>query len=201
MAINTSLNTPYLVLTGVVVVSIAFLFTVLQPLMDSIRTTKDSIETHTTSLTEKQQFLRSLDAKITQLRAQTDVEAQLAAVIPETERSQDIVRVIDQYAKESGITVATVTNNSSQAKAHANASKARGDLTLVPEGLQTLTLQVAVNGTYPQIRAFMSGLEKSPRIVDVNHIAMSKSSTQADAVAASMTIQLYARAQDKLNVN
>ncbi len=201
MAINTSLNTPYLVLTGVVIVVIAFLFTVLQPLMDSIRIAKDSIETHTISLAEKQQFLQSLDTKITQLRAQTNIEQQLAAVIPETERSQDIVRIIDQYAKESGSTITAVTNNSSQAKARANASKARGDLTFVPEGLRILTFQVAVNGTYPQIRAFMSGLEKSPRIVDVSRITMSKSAAQVDTVAASLTIQLYARAQENFKSN
>lgn len=196
MAINTSLNTPYLVLTGVVVIAIAFLFTVLQPLMDSISTIKSNIESNTSSLAEKEAFLQSLDAKVNQLRAQPDIERQLAAVIPETERSQDIIRVIDQYAKESGITLTTITNNASQSKARANASKARGDLNLVPEGIQIITLQLGISGSYQQVRAFIAGLEKSPRIVDVARLTISKVSAQPDAVTASLVIQLYARAEN-----
>ncbi|OGY31463.1 MAG: hypothetical protein A3C02_01865 [Candidatus Andersenbacteria bacterium RIFCSPHIGHO2_02_FULL_45_11] len=196
MAINTSLNTPYLVLTGVVVIAIAFLFTVLQPLMDSISTAKSSIESNTSSLAEKEAFLQSLDAKINQLRSQPDIERQLAAVIPETERSQDIIRVVDQYAKESGVTLTAITNNASQTKARANASKARGDLNLVPEGIQIITLQLGVSGNYQQVRAFLAGLEKSPRIVDVARITISKVPEQPEAVTASLVIQLYARAEE-----
>lgn len=195
MAINTSLNTPYLVLTGVVVIAIAFLFTVLQPLMDSITDVKDAIERNTASLAEKKAFVQSLDTKINQLRSQQDIEQQLAAVVPETERSQDIVRVLDQYAKESGVVVTTITNSSSQTKARANASKSRGDTQLVPEGIQIITFQVAVTGTYQQVRSFMAGLEKSPRIVDITRMTIGKVPSQTDAVTASFTVQLYARAQ------
>ncbi len=195
MAINTSLNTPYLVLTGVVVIAIAFLFTVLQPLMDSINTVKSNIESNTSSLAEKEAFLQSLDAKINQLRAQPDIERQLAAVIPETERSQDVIRVIDQYAKESGVTLTVITNNASQTKARANTSKARGDLNLVPEGIQIITLQLGASGSYQQVRAFLAGLEKSPRIVDVDRITISKVPEQQDAVTTSLVIKLYARAE------
>lgn len=200
MAVNTSLNTPYLVLTGVVVIAIAFLFVVLQPLMDSINTTKSDIETHTMSLTEKENFLKSLDIKIAQLRSQGDVERQLAAIIPETERSQDIIRVIDQYAKESGVTVTTVTNSSEQSRAREHADKARGDIDLVPEGLQTSTLQLAVSGTYQQVRTFIDGLQKSPRIIDVTHVTITKSLAQLDAVTASFIIKAYARAEEAPNL-
>jgi Tfp pilus assembly protein PilO len=195
MAINTSLNTPYLVLTGVVVIAIAFLFTVLQPLMDSITTAKSDIASHMDSFAEKDAFLKSLDVKMAQLRSQGDVEKQLAAVIPESERSQDVVRILDQYAKESGVTVTSVANNSSQAKAHANASKARGDINLVPEGLQTITFDIRLIGTYPQVRDFISGLQKSPRVIDATHITMSQIAGQPGAVTGSFTIQFYARSE------
>lgn len=196
MAINTSLNTPYLVLTGVVVIAIAFFFTVLQPLMDSINETKSNIETHMASFAEKDNFLKSLDTKMSQLRSQGNIEQQLAVGIPETERSQDIIRVIDQYAKESGITVTTVTNNSSQSNARVNASKARGDIHLVPEGLQTITFALVVSGTYQQLRTFIAGLEKSPRIIDVNHITISQVPSQPGTVTGSFIIQLYERAKE-----
>lgn len=196
MAVNTSLNTPYLVLTGVVVVAIAFLFVVLQPLMDSIATVKDTIRNDKVSLQEKQDFLKSLDLKMTQLRSQPDIERQLAAVVPETQRSQDIVRIIDQYAKEAGVTIAAVSNASSQTKAQANAKKARGDLNLVPEGLQVATFQVSVTGNYQQVRAFIAGLEKSPRIIDVTRITITNVVNQPENVSASLFIQLYARAEE-----
>ncbi len=196
MAINISLNTPYLVLTGTVVIAIAFLFSVLQPLMDSINTVKSDIATHRASLYEKENFLRVLDLKIVQLRSQGDVEKQLAAVIPEAERSQDILRIIDNYTKESGVLVTTIANNSSQTEARANASRARGDINLVPEGIETLTFQLGVSGTYQQVRTFIGGLQKSPRIVNVARITINKGSDQTDAVTASLTIHLYARAAE-----
>lgn len=195
MAINTSLNTPYLVLTGVVLIAIAFLFTVLQPLMDSVTTTKSMIASNMASYEEKDTFLKSLDVKMAQLRSQGDVEKQLAVVIPESERSQDVVRILDQYAKESGVTIVSITNNAAQAKAHANASKARGDINLVPEGLQTITFDLRLIGTYSQVRSFIAGLQKSPRVIDATHILMSQLAGQPGAVTGSFNIQFYARSE------
>lgn len=195
MAVNTSLNAPYLVLTGAVVIAIAFLFAVLQPLMDSINTVKSDIASHTTELSEKNEFLQSLDAKLAQLQAQSSIEQQLATIIPEKERSQDIVRVLGQYAQESGITLVSVTTNTAQTKPRATSSKARGDINLVPDGLQAITFQLNTAGTYQQARAFMNGLQKSPRIVDISRVTISKVPTQPDAVTAAFTIKVYARAE------
>lgn len=200
MAINTSLNTPYVVLTSVVIVAIAFLFAILQPLMDSINETRVSIESHTALVAEKERFLQSLDFKIAQLQSQRSVEQQLAIILPETERSQDILRVIDQYAKESGVTITTLTNNSSKATARTNADKARGESSIVPEGIEIITLQLNATGAYQQMRAFLAGLEKSPRIIDIKSIAMNRAPGQIGNVSASFTLQLYARAEEDISL-
>jgi Tfp pilus assembly protein PilO len=196
MATNTSLNTPYLVLTGVVVVAIVFLFTVLQPIMDSVNTLRDSIAADRDALARKVEFLSSLEVKAQQLRAQPQVEQQLAAIVPDTERSQDIIRLLDQYAKESGVTITTVGNSSAQSQARANASRARGDIISVPEGIRTATFQLSMVGSYLQVRSFLGGMEKSPRIIDVNHIVITKNPTQVDQVTASLTIQMYSREEE-----
>lgn len=200
MAINTSLNTPYVVLTAVVIVSIAFLFAILQPLMDSINETRASSESHTALVAEKERFLQSLDFKIAQLQSQGSVEQQLATMLPETERSQDILRVIDQYAKESGVTITTLTNNSSKATAQANAGKARGESSIVPEGIETITLQLNAKGAYQQMRAFFAGLEKSPRIIDVKSIVMNQVPGEIGNVNVSLILQLYARAEEDISL-
>ncbi len=189
----TSLNTPYLLLTGVVIISVAVLFTVLQPMMDEINVIQSTIATDTESLRTKQEFLASLDVKVKQLQLQLDVERQLATVLPETDRVQDIIRILNEYANQSGLTTISVTNNSSRQEAQNNATRARGEGVVVPESVRISAFGLTIAGSYEQVRLFLGLLEKSPRILDVTSVSLKEAAGQPGRVDASITMQLYSQ--------
>ncbi|HSX24465.1 MAG TPA: hypothetical protein VLG69_00675, partial [Candidatus Andersenbacteria bacterium] len=172
MPLNTSINTPYLVLTGVVLIAIVFIFTVIQPQLDTISTLRHDITDNTNTLKTKQDFLDSLALKVQQLQAQPDAEKQLAVVVPQGDMTQDILRVVNQYATQMGVAVTAVKNNSEERQAQLDASAARGDASVAPSDVRTLSFEVDASGSYPQMRDFLKTLEKSPRIIDVTHITM-----------------------------
>lgn len=199
MASNpTSLNTPYLFLTGVVIVAVMFLFIVLQPMMDTANTLRHSIATDTVLLQDKQDFLSSLDTKLQQLTALAGVENQMAAVLPETERTQDVIRVLNEYAGQAGVVVVAVSNNSPTSEAQANAARARGDVVHAPSGVRTLAFEVNVAGSYEQVRTFLSLLGRSPRIIDVPAVSLKQVPAQAGQVTASITMHLYSQQPTQL---
>src|SRR3990167_11485851 len=88
MSLNTSINTPYLVLAGVVFIAIAFVFVVTQPQLDRISVLRHDITDNTTTLMEKQDFIRTLAIKVQQLQAQPEAEKQLSVVVPQTDMTQ-----------------------------------------------------------------------------------------------------------------
>lgn len=189
----TSLNAPYLSLTGAIVVAVVFLFVVLQPMMDDANTIRHTIAADQETLRDKQAFLSSLDAKMQQLQALSDVESQMAAVLPETDRNEDIIRVFHEYATQSGLTIVSVVNNSSTTDAQASAALARGDANEVPAGVKTLSFEVGTSGSYEQLRLFLTLLGKSPRIIDVKGVVLKQVSLQPGQVTATITMQLYSQ--------
>lgn len=194
MASNiTSLNTPYLVLTGVVVIAIAFLFIVLQPIMQDINALQTTIAADTASLKTKKDFLETLDIKVKQLDSQADVERQLSVVLPASERSQDVIRIINEYSNQAGLTTISVTNNSSQQAAQANAERSRGDGSSTPDTVLVTTLDLSVKGSYSQLRTFLGLLEKSPRILDVTRLLIKEIGGQPGQIEAAVSLQLYSQ--------
>jgi Tfp pilus assembly protein PilO len=197
MAFTTSINTPYTVLTGVVLLAIVFAFAVIKPQIDSINTLRHDIIDNTNSLTAKQEFLASLDAKSKQLQNQPDIERQLAVVIPETDMTQDVLRVIDQYATQAGVSTTSITNSSAERQAKQDASIARGEKSATPNTVRTLSFKTQVSGSYLQVREFLKFLEKSPRIIDIVGLGFKQASGQSGQITAEVTIQTYAQASNR----
>lgn len=191
MALNTSINTPYLALTGVVLISIVFIFAVLQPQIDSIAILRRGIAETTTALQMKQKFLETLGSKIQQLQTQAVAEQQLAVVIPETDMTQDVLRILGQYASQSGLVITGIVNSSSERQAQLDASIARGDTMGGAGDIRTISFQVQTSGTYPQLRDFLKALEKSPRLMNVVHVSMKQASAQVGQIVGTIDIQTY----------
>jgi Tfp pilus assembly protein PilO len=189
----TSLNTPYVVLTGVVLISVVFLFVVLRPMMDEVNSLRQTIAEDQEALKHKQTFLNSLDSKIRQLATLADVEKQMLTVLPENERMQDVIRILHEYANQSGITINIVTNNSTSSEAEANAAQARGDALNLPNALRTLQFEVNIIGSYEQVRTFTKLIENSPRIVDIRNVKMTQVSNQPGQANATLVMNLYSQ--------
>ncbi len=188
-----SVNAPYLLLTGVVLIAVVFLFAVLQPMMDEANALRNSIAEDTQELKKKQDFLDTLNIKISQLDSQAAVEQQLATVLPEDDRDQDILRVLHEYAVQSGIVQRSVTNNTSRTQAQTNAARSRGEIVDIPQGVQTIAFQVTAEGTYEQMRAFVRLMEKSPRIANIPSIDLDQNPEQPENITANMLVQFYAQ--------
>ena len=189
----TSLNTPYLFLTGTVLVAIVSLFTLLQPMMDDVNTIRQTITADTQTLKDRQDFFSSLDAKTKQLQTLAGVESQMATILPETERPQDAIRVLHEYAAQSGVVVDSISNTSSTSGAQANAAIARGDGTALPASLNILSFKLNMGGSYEQVRLFLTLLGKSPRVVDVTEVAFKQAPAEPGRITADITIQLYSQ--------
>lgn len=193
MPLNTSINTPYLVLTGIILIAITFVFVTMQPMLTEISTLRHDITENTNTLQQKQDFINSLSAKVQLLQTQPDAEKQLSVVVPQNDETQDVLRVVGQYASATGVVVGGVTNNSQDRQSELDASIARGDITTAPSDMRTLSFQVQTISSYAQLREFMKALEKSPRIIDVAHVSVKKSDQSADQVSASLDMQAYSQ--------
>lgn len=193
MPLNTSINTPYLVLTGIILIAITFVFVTMQPMLTEISTLRHDITENTNTLQQKQDFINSLSVKVQLLQTQPDAEKQLSVVVPQNDETQDVLRVVGQYASATGVVVGGVTNNSQDRQSELDASIARGDITTAPSDMRTLSFQVQTISSYAQLREFMKALEKSPRIIDVAHVSVKKSDQSADQVSASLDMQAYSQ--------
>ncbi|OGY36124.1 MAG: hypothetical protein A3E36_00890 [Candidatus Andersenbacteria bacterium RIFCSPHIGHO2_12_FULL_45_11b] len=193
MSLNTSINTPYLVLAGVVFIAIAFVFVVTQPQLDRISVLRHDITDNTTTLMEKQDFIRTLAIKVQQLQAQPEAEKQLSVVVPQTDMTQDVVRVVGQYGAQAGVGIQSISNNSSERQAQINASIARGDAAKTPSDLRILSFQVNTVSTYAQLQAFIKALEKSPRLIDVVHLSIKQIAQLPGQVSATLRVQAYSQ--------
>lgn len=194
---TTSLNTPYLLLTGVVIIVVVFLFVVLQPMMDNANELRHTIALDTATLQDKQNFYGSLESKIAQLAGLSTAEQQLAVVLPEMDRTQDVIRILNEYANQSGVTVNSLANNSSISDAQASAKIARGEVLNIPSGIRTLEFEVGATGSYEQVRLFLTLLGKSPRVTDVAGISLKQANGQPGQVVAIIKIQLYSQQQTR----
>ncbi len=199
MATNASLNTPYIVLTGLVVVTIVVVFTVIQPLIGEVGEYQDQIASTQQKIGQQQEFLASIDRKFAQLQARTQDEERLAVMLPEAEEIEDALRVLHQAAQTSGVQLTQLQNNSRALRSQVNAKRARGQVVDLPVGVAPLSFVVDYNGTYQQLRALLTELERSPRLMDVIQINSSKNDTQADRITGEIVINFYRQETSSTN--
>ncbi len=191
MAASTSINTAYIILSGVVIIAATAVFVVLRPLVQDIQTVRGDIEQNELILQEKEEFLKTIDRKLAALQAQQDQEKRLQVVLPTEQRVEDTLRILHDAAAKNGITIKTATNNSDNAQSQINAKRARGEIVNIPTGVTPLSLSVKYVGTYQQIRAFITEIEKSPRLMDIQQLDLKGDTQQADVIEGTMNVQFY----------
>lgn len=199
MATNSSINAPYVVLSGVSLVAIVVVFTVLRPLLAEIGDRRDKIVEQTVLLQDREEFLRTVDRKIASLQVQQEEEARLAVMLPEKERIEDALRIFHQTAQVSGLTIDTVINNSSSVQSQVNSRRARGESVAIPTNVIPLGVGLTINGTYQQLRAFITELEKTPRLMDIISITINRNETAPDQISGEMLLQFYMQS-DKIDL-
>jgi Tfp pilus assembly protein PilO len=191
MAANPSLNTPYVVLSGTVLVAIAAFFLLFQPMVEEITNTQSEIRARELTLQEREQFLRTIDRKSTELQAHREHEQRLAVILPDEERIEDALRIIHNSSQVAGVAVERVTNNSGSVQARTSTQRARGEAVNLPDDVMPLSFSITFEGTYQQFRAFASELERAPRLMNISHINMSRTGEGAERLSGTMVIEFY----------
>lgn len=188
---TTSLNLPYLLLSGVILVGVVLAFVIFTPLWNEARQLNTEAETIRTTVTERQQFLQTLDQKKAELDTNQQHERQLRAVIPGDEALDDVTRLLHRAGEASGMVIVTIDNASQSAQSRKKALEARGKDTGIPASVVPLLVTVEARGTYPQLRVFLERLERSVRLMDVQKVSVSRQENQIDQLIAKLDVQFY----------
>lgn len=196
---TSSLNAPYLVLTGVIIIGLAAIFTVYQPLVNDTLAIRKDAEAKSATLADREAFLRTLDQKIAALNGQTLHEQQLEVVLPADESVEDILRVIHQAAAASAATIESISNQSASVQGSLNAQRARGETVAMPAGVDILAFTLEFNGGYNQLRQFLTALEKSPRLIDITRIEITRNQQQLDVIDGQVSLRFYKHSTEPVN--
>lgn len=188
---SQSLSTPYLVLAGAVAFAILVAFMVLQPMYKTTQGTKDEIASTQAKLVEKETFLRTLDSKLADLQLKKDDENRLNVMLPQSDRMEDVLRILHTSAADSGITLDQINNASGAAQSEAVSAQARGDAAALPTTVVPLGLSLDVTGPYQGIRKFVGELEKTPRLMDITRLDLQVNDQQPDQIVGQLGIQFY----------
>lgn len=188
---TSSLNMPYLLLSGVIGILLVSFFTLFQPILAQLNEIRTQTADQENTLQQKRDFLSGLDQKKTFLATQEQTEKKIAAMLPEGNQMEDALRLLHVAANESGGLLASLKNNSQGIADKINAERARGENNAVPEGADVLSLEVQYTGNYQQFRAFLQKVTASPRLMDVQSITLRRSGDSPDIIFASLTIYFY----------
>ena len=188
-----SLNTPYLVLSGVVIIAIVSVFFIFQPLVNDIGETREEIQRQSVAVQEREEFLRTIDRKLAELQGQQEHEQRLNVMLPVEDRVEDMLRIVHQSAQVAGVTVHTISDQSASAQSNINSQRARGEAVQSPTEVRSLALEMTYSGTYQQLRALLSEFEKSPRLINVTQLTIGRNDQATDSVTGSMQLVFYAQ--------
>lgn len=188
---NTSLNLPYIILSGVIILAAFAVLAVFRPAINTILTTQHGIQERKIVLQEKQQFLRTLDQKIAVLQAQAQHEQRLNVVLPVDDAVEDMLRVVHLAAQTSGGVIQSVNNLTGNIQNETNARRARGETVDIPTGVAPLAVQIEFTGTYQELRHFVEQLERSPRLIDITSLEVTRNPRQLDQVGAKIILRFY----------
>ncbi|MEX0650377.1 MAG: hypothetical protein WD200_05235 [Candidatus Andersenbacteria bacterium] len=201
MANTGSLNSAYLILTGVIVVTIIIIFVLIRPLMADIDVVKNSLQAKQIELTERQQFLQTIDNKLAALQVQQEHEARLQVMLPDEQRVEDVLRILHEASASSGLVINAARNTSSARQSRLNSERARGGRTTIPADVQVLGFSINITTSYQQLRTFVTELERSLRLIDVHNISLKQSDIAPDVLAGQLELVFYMQESSALTVD
>ena len=190
-----SLNTPYITVSGVIVIAVVVIFTILSPLMADIRASRATIVSLQVVAKEKEDFINNIDRKREQLQIQKVHEERLNVMLPTDDAYDDAIRAINIAATAAGATVQKISDQSASAQSILNSERSRGEAVNIPATVLPLAANVEIDSTYQQLRAFLENLEKAPRLIDVSSIFTQAQKNQPDQLSTTVIIRFYRRFQ------
>lgn len=192
---NYSLNTPYLLLGGLLLIAVALVFLQYQPMIRRINELRAEVGTLQNSVADRQTFLETIDRKRTELAAYQEHERGLDVILPQLPQLEDVVRIVQAAAQETGGRVARFVNQSEGLGQAVNAQRARGEVVNLPEAVAPLGASVQLTGSYSQLRAFLEELATSARLIDVMDMTINAAGDVPDQLTLEASLRFYHLAQ------
>ncbi len=194
---DNRLSTSYLLLVGVIVIALAAIFAVLQPLLAAVQSLQAEIAQQQTAARQREAFLQTLDGKVAALAGQAEHEKQLNVILPGRDETEDILREIRQAENASGGIVQKVDNVSAGVQNSLNARRARGEAGSLPADVVPLGFEIEFTGSYQQLRVFIKELQRAPRLLDIMSLDIQRNVEVLDSLTAVFTAQSYRYADEK----
>lgn len=192
-----SLNLPYFVLLGAVVITIIVGFTIFKPQIEHMQATKQKNIELAARLTDRQQFLQAIDQKSIQLRANAAAEQELGIILPSDESFDDVLRIVDRQGVAAAVLVKRVDNTTSKVQSSARVAKALGNESDLPDSLTVHGVNISIQGSYQQIRQFVSLMENAVRFMDISTLTLSAPKEGGEIVDAVLTANFYSLSPKK----
>lgn len=186
-----SINLPYFLLTGMVMVAIIAGSIVIYPAIRNLQQIRREADAAAATLSERQDFLRTLDRDLADLQAQAAAEKEAAIALPADESFDDVLRLLQRSAGEAGVAVSVVRNNAKTQEASYAAARARGESMGLPAGVSPLGISMEARGTYQQTRVFLEQLDRSIRLFDVLSLQLKRDPAQADLLTGQFDIRFF----------
>lgn len=193
-----SLNVPYLLLAGAVVIAAVFAFTVLQPALASVQEVQNEIAAVVAQRSEREEFLRTLDSKLAELEVNREHELRLQTILPAEDQMEDSLRILDRTAAANGLTLVSVSNSSDSVQSRQRTLQARGQAAPLPASVNPLGVNVILDGPYQGFRAFLTALERTPRLMDVDIISLRRNEVEPSRVGITLSIKFYMLTKESL---
>lgn len=188
---KASLNLPYLLLSGSILIGIIVSFVIVRPQYLAWRATSATIVTTQEKITERRTFLLTIDRKKVQLQGEGVHEKQLAVVLPADESLDDVARILHTTGEAAGLIITRINNNGEGERARIRSLRARGEVGDIPVNVEPIGIEVQLSGNYQQVRQFIERLERAPRLMDITSLKITRNATNLELLNVDLRLRIY----------
>jgi hypothetical protein len=162
-----------------VLIAFGLFFGYIQPTWaGDITTTRSQIDSYDSALVAASRFSAN-EAALEEKRNQIpgDKVARLNAFLPDSVDNVQLILDLNALATRSGVTISDFTTGETPNGGAGDSQSSEGAVAGGASSIDSLTLSVKAEGSYDAFRAFLSGIERSLRPLDVEVINISDSDT------------------------
>lgn len=196
---NNSLNIPYIVLSGTVLIGIVLTIAVYQPMASETVQLRSQVEEKDINLKDRQEHLRGIQNRISALNSHSEHENRLNVVLPNDDSVEDVLRIMHVAAQDSGGQITNISDQSSDAQSKVSEQQVRGEAADISSSVIPLAFDVSFEGTYRELRVFLEKMEQAPRLMDIVSVNMVKSG-EGEILSSNMKIRFYKYNLDENNI-
>lgn len=188
----------YLILGLVLLGGLIFTVFVTIPAWSALAATRARLDETFTVRDERREFLANVGARLAELHAHERDARLLSVLFPETKQPADLAAVLQAAASRNGVAVITLSQLEVRKSASASRSATAAGTNRTPaspspaaaekEARSVLELRLTAQGTYAQLRGFLTDLERAPRFLDVVKIDVTPVQLEQGILKADITV-------------